>query len=115
MLWSCVSQTSKERNLVVSRMTKYDNKTLRGLSFRTKTSNLGAHLGWFAKASYQKAPSHGHTVSLQEFDSLYSQYNISPHKVDFVIPSIDAHSNAEGPIPMSYAEALWYSVYHIFS
>lgn len=75
----------------------YDNMTLRGLSFRTNTSNLGAHLGWFAKASYQKAPSHGHTVSLQEFDSLYSQYNISPHKVDFVIPSIDAHSNAEGP------------------
>eukprot|EP00435_Cladocopium_sp_Y103_P029895 s1316_g7.t1 len=45
---------------------------------------------------------------LQALDSLYAPFGLTPHDVDFVIPSLDSLTTEDRPSPMTYAEALYY-------
>eukprot|EP00435_Cladocopium_sp_Y103_P039101 s579_g10.t1 len=109
MLWSGMRFADLQRTRLSS--LAYDLVSLRGLSYRTKTCKSGCPFGVLCKGFLSSGSFTWVHRFLQALDSLYAPFGLTPHDVDFVIPSLDSLTTEACPSPMTYAEALYYCRY----
>eukprot|EP00435_Cladocopium_sp_Y103_P051618 s1168_g16.t1 len=106
MLWSGMRFADLQRTRLSS--LAYDLKSLRGLSFRTKTCKSGCPFGVLCRGFLSSGSFTWVHRFLQALDAVYAPFGLTPHDVDFVIPSLDDLTTEVCPSPMTYAEALYY-------
>eukprot|EP00435_Cladocopium_sp_Y103_P007983 s6206_g2.t1 len=91
----------------------YDMISLRGLSYRTKTCTSGCPFYVICKGFLSTGSFAWVHRYLQALDELHSRHGRRLQDVDFVIPSIDSLDQADGPGPMTYAEALYFCTHFL--
>lgn len=84
----------------------WDGKVLRGLAWRTKTSSAGTPFGALACGFLSKGSFNWLHKFLVHLDDVLALHGDS--SIDFLIPSIGPEGLRVPPVPMSYAEGLYF-------